>query len=106
MSAAGSIQRVYIESEEFKPQNDFILVKPQEFKEEETTTSGIVLSQAKDQSGMERPTAGITVAIGDEVEGIVKDDFIMWPNTDGLNIEFNDGEFLLLRAKSIIGTKK
>jgi co-chaperonin GroES (HSP10) len=106
MSAAGSIQRVYINSEDFQPRADFLLVKTQEFLEEETTASGIVLHQAKDLSGMERPTAGIAVCVGNEVDAITEGDFVMWPNTDGLNIEFDDGQFLLLREKSIIGTKK
>jgi len=99
-------QRVYLESKEFLPTKGLFLVKPVEFNKMETTESGIVFSVNSHKSVHERPTSGEVVALGDDVENVKIGDVVLWPMTDGINIEFNDGEFLLLKEDSLIGFKK
>lgn len=101
------MQRVKINSTKFQPRNEYILVKPVELdKGEETTESGIVLSFSQNNSIVDRPTTGEVVEIGKDIEDIEKGMFVVWPETDGIDLEFDDGEFMLLRDTSIIGIKK
>lgn len=98
-------QRVQIKSTEFVPKNEYILVKPSVLETEKVLESGIVLS-LKPQSSMTRPSDGTVVSVGKDILDIKEADFIMWPETDGLDLEFIDGDFVLLRYKSIIGSKR
>lgn len=104
--AYGKLQQVYIDSSEFKPKKDNILVKPIELKHEKVTESGLVVQVNANRSVTDRPTMGTVVAVGDDVQDISVGDVVFWPITDGLNFEFNDGIFILLRYESIIGSKK
>lgn len=100
-------QAVNLESTEFQPKNEYILVKPQELdKGEKKTESGLIIAIAQNQSALDRPTSGTVVSVGKDIEDIKEGDFILWPNTDGLDLEFNDGKFMLLRYKSVIGSRK
>ena len=101
-----SKQKVYINSSEFQPKNEFILVKPEELKTEETTLSGLVISINKNNRAMDRPTSGKVVAVGKDIEDIKEGTFVFWPTTDGIDFEFEDGDHILLRYASILGSKK
>lgn len=98
-------QEIKIQSTEFQPRNTFILVKPEELVSEKTTQGGIIIPM-NNRSVTERPTSGIVIGVGEGVEDINEGDFVIWPNTDGIDFEFNDGHFMLLRYESIIGSKK
>ena len=98
------IQEIFIKSSEFQAKNEFLLVKPQEAPKETVTESGIILALHK--SVLDVPTSGTVINLGQDIKDIKEGDFVMWPNTDGIDIKFNDGEFKLLRYKSIIGSKK
>lgn len=104
--AFGKLQQVYVESSEFKPKKDNILVKPIELKHEKVTETGLVVQVNTNRSVTDRPTMGTVIAIGDDVKDIKEGDIVFWPITDGLDFEFNDGVFILLRYESIIGIKK
>ncbi len=100
-------QQVNLLSSEFQPKNEYILVKPEEIKaQEKTTESGLILAIQPKPSSLSRPTSGPVVAVGKDIEDIKEGDFILWPGTDGLDLEFIDGVFTLLRYKSVIGSKK
>ena len=101
-------QQVNLLSNEFQPKNEYILVKPEELKKptEKITDSGIVLAIQPKVSSLTRPTSGPVIAVGKDISDIKEGDFILWPGTDGLDIEFIDGVFTLLRYKSVIGSKK
>jgi co-chaperonin GroES (HSP10) len=101
-----SAQRVYLKSAEFQPRNDFILIKPIELKTDEATESGIIISINSHNSVLDRSTSGEVVDIGKDIKDVEIGSIILWPGTDGLDIEFDDGVFMLLRYESIIGTKK
>jgi len=101
-----SKQRIYLNSSEFKPMDELILVKPESLKNEEVSESGIVIAINQNQSVIDRPTSGVVIDFGEAVKSVNLNDMIIWPGTDGIDLEFNDGEFLLLREESIIGTKK
>jgi co-chaperonin GroES (HSP10) len=100
-----SIQKVQILSAEFKPKNEYLLVKPTDLVTEVVTESGLVIS-LKPQSSLERPTSGTVISVGSDIKDIEESDFVLWPMTDGLDLEFLDGQYVLLRYKSIIGSKK
>lgn len=100
-----SKQLVDIKSTEFQPKNEYVLVKPAEQQTEKTTESGLVISVAP-KSVLDRPSSGTVISVGSDIEDIAENDFVLWPSTDGLDLEFTDGDFMLIRYKSIIGSKK
>ncbi len=99
-----TFQIVQLLSKDFQPKNDFILVKPAEHNKETETEAGIIIKI--NQSSLDRPTSGTVISVGEDIEDIKVDTFVLWPNTDGLDINFVDGDFILLQSKSIIGFKK
>ena len=98
-------QRVDLHSFNFKPKNEYLLVKPAARPTESTTESGLVIA-LRPQTSVDRPTSGVVLSVGSDITDIKENDFVLWPNTDGLDIEFTDGIFILLRYKSIIGSSK
>lgn len=97
-------QEVQLSSNEFQPKADYVLVSADKLENEKTTDSGLIISIQR--SSLERPTVGRVIEVGQEVEDIKIDDIVLWPQTDGLDIAFTDGDFVLLRYESIIGMKK
>lgn len=98
-------QEIPINSSEFQPKADFVLVKAKALDTgEKTLESGLIIKI--ERSSMERPTLGEVIEIGEKVEDIKVGTLVMWPQTDGLDIQFEDGDFVLLRYESIIGMKK
>lgn len=98
-------QRLYINSEDFAPTKGLALIKAIQLKKEETSTSGIILSIRK-ESVVERPTAGEVISIGAECKNAEIGKIVFWDMISGLDIEFDDGEFILIRDETIVGTKK
>ena len=98
-------QTVNIKSTEFQPTNDFILIRPEQEPPEKVSDGGIIMLNNK-TSVVERPSSGVVIATGEEAKNVEIGAFLMFPMTDGLDIEFTDGEFMLLRYESIIGFKK
>lgn len=99
-----SKQYVKIKSDEFQPKSEYVLIIPDTLEKEKTTESGIVLSV--EQNSFDRPTYGEVQAVGSVITDLVPGQMVLWPNTDGLDLEFTDGHRILLRYKSIIGMKK
>jgi len=97
-------QRVYFNSTECTSKYDYILVKADTLEKEEVSSGGIVI--AVERSSIERPTSGTVISVGEDVTDIDVGSVVVWPMTDGLDIEFNDGTFILLRAESIVCVKK
>jgi len=100
-----SKQVINLYSNEFLPKQEFILVKPEELQTERTTDGGIIISMKTGSEVNDRPSSGKVISVGENVEEIDIDEFVIWPGTDGLDLSFIDGDFLLLRSKSIIGIK-
>lgn len=94
-------QRVNVQSEVFQPKGEYILVRPIKPLKEETTAAGIILQV--EETSLSRPTHGTVVAVGSEITDIVSGHEVFWPETDGIDMKFNDGYFVLLRHDSIIG---
>lgn len=99
-------QRVQFKSHQFQPKNEYVLVKPQELQKEEKSDSGIVLSLGNQKSSLIRPSTGRVVSVGADIDDIQEDMLIIWPETDGLDLAFDDGDYMLIRYKSVIGMKK
>lgn len=93
-----------IKSSEFVPLSEFLSVKPKVMETEVKSDSGIILAQSR--SVTERPGSGEVIAVGNEIKDIKAGDYVVFPNTQGIDVEFSDGQFLLLRYKDLIGFKK
>lgn len=104
------LQEIRMLSTEFQPMDDFLLVKAEEVSNEETTKSGLIVVNRK--SVTQRPGSGTVIACGKSCEGISSGSYVVFPETDGIDVKFLDTdiskefEFLLLRYKSVIGYKK
>ena len=98
-------QRLYINSDEFVPTKGLALIKAIQLKKEEKSSSGIIISIRK-ESVVERPTAGEVISIGTECKNAEISKIVFWDMISGLDIEFDDGEFILIRDETIVGTKK
>ena len=96
-------QFINMKSEEYCALDKYALVKVDEQSTEETTGSGIVISTRR--SVLDRPCFGTVVAIAKNDKGVEKGDKVVWPNTDGIDAEFLDVDFLILKVDSIIGKK-
>lgn len=101
-------QEILLNSDQFKPAKGLVLVKPINLQKEKKTETGIVFDLGNKKSVNERPSHGEIVALGDHKEdnelfevGTV----VCWPIQDGIDLEFLDGDFILLRVTSIIGSK-
>lgn len=101
------IQEIKINSTEFKPLNDYLLVKVELFDEFEKSNGGILIYNEK--SCLQRPGSGIAISCGENCKEIEDGDYVVFPNTDGIDVKFNDSDdknkFLLLRYASVIGKK-
>ena len=97
------MQRININSSEFVPQDEYVLVRPFETQKEETTAGGIVLQV--EETSLSRPAHGEIISIGANVTLVPSVGEAFWPETDGLDLKFDDGKFVLLRQKSIVGLK-
>ena len=105
--AHGEAQQINLDSTEFQPRNEYVLVKPVELETgEKKTESGLIISITQNQSALDRPSTGEVVSVGGDIEDIKEGNFVLWPETDGIDLEFNDGTFMLLRQASVIGFKK
>lgn len=102
------IQEIKINSSEFKPLNDYLLVKVELFEEYEKSNGGILIYNEK--SCLQRPGSGIAVSCGENCKEIKNGDYVVFPSTDGIDVKFNDSDdenkFLLLRYASVIGKKQ
>lgn len=93
-----------ITSAEFIPTQNFILVEQDILDRGEVQTeTGLVLATSQNQSVVDKSTSGTVLAVGPKVEGIEVGCRVYWPRTDGLDLEFSDGEFMLFKDTSIVG---
>jgi co-chaperonin GroES (HSP10) len=97
-------QRILMNSADFKVCKESVLVEYNDLEKEEKTESGLVVSLAR--SSLERQTQGLVLSVGDGIEWIVEGDLVVWENSAGVNLDFDDRKCLLLGEKSILGKKK
>lgn len=100
-----SIQRIYINYNEFQPTEGLVLVRPIKLKEEEVSASGLIVAIRK-ESVIERPTYGEVLAVGKDCLNANIGQVVFWDLQSGLDLEFEDEKLLLIRDKTIIGVKK
>lgn len=96
-----NINFISIESSKFTPKEKYCLIKPDVQDPEEKADSGIVVTIKKDVINI-RPCSGIVVASGNTEEAPIGKR-VIFPNTDGLDMKFSDGNFLMLKIESIVG---
>lgn len=102
------LQQIEMNSFEFQPMADFLLVKPDKVVTDEVSGAGIIIQHKP--SVINRPCSGVVLAVGTECKDLEVADYVVFPDTDGIEVKFKDsdpndekGGFLLLRYKSIIG---
>ena len=71
------IQEIKINSTEFKPLNDYLLVKVELFDEFEKSNGGILIYNEK--SCLQRPGSGIAISCGENCKEIENGDYIVFP---------------------------
>ena len=108
------MQEIKLKSNEFQPRAEYILIKPElpDKDKEVKTQSGIIIGQVK-KSVTDRPMSGTVIAVGSTIVDIKEGDYVIYPNTDGLDLKFEDSDplieeaqFVLLREKSVLGKRK
>ena len=106
------MQEIKLNSTEFQPRAEYILIKPELPESEIKTSSGIILGTVK-KSPTNRPMSGTVIAVGSAIQDIKEGDYVIYPNTDGLDLKFldsdpaiEDAQFVLLRDKSVLGKRK
>lgn len=106
------MQEIKLKSNEFQPRAEYILLRPDRGETEVKSQSGIILGQVK-KSVVDRPMSGTVIAVGSAIVDIKEGDYVIYPNTDGLDLKFEDSDplieeaqFVLLREKSVIGKRK
>lgn len=104
------LQEINMKSTEFKPLQEFLLVKSESVDNYETTQGGIVIANRK--SITQRPCSGTVIAVGEGCNDLRAGDYVVFPDTDGIDVKFTDSditknypEYMLLRYKSIIGKR-
>jgi co-chaperonin GroES (HSP10) len=98
------IQIKHIDVKNFEITQNFILVKPHELEVgEEIDESGLILRTDKNTSIIDRPTSGNVIKVGPDVDNIKTGTEVVWVETDGLEAEFSDGIYLILKDTSIVG---
>lgn len=102
--AVGIQETKELKSSEFIPLDEFLLVRPKVLETEEKSEFGIIIE--KKRSTLDRPVSGTVVSVGSKITDIKPNDYVLWPQTDGIDIMFEDGKFMLLRYTSLIGYKK
>ena len=108
------MQEIKLNSTEFQPRSEYILVKPELPDSEVKTQSGIIIGASKKSpSPTNRPMSGTVIAVGCAIQDIKEGDYVIYPNTDGLDLKFLDSDpaieeaqFVLLRDKSVLGKRK
>ncbi len=104
------LQEIKMKSREFIPMQEYVLVLPDKVITDEFSSSGIIIQHQK--SVTMRPCAGKVLAVGSDCRELEPGDYVVFPDTDGIDVKFLDSnpddltpQFLLLRYKSIIGRK-
>lgn len=105
------LQQIKMNSTEFQPLADYVLVKPDKVCLDEVSNLGIIIQHK--QSVTNRPCSGVVLATGPDCVNLTKGDYIVFPDTDGIDVKFLDSDnsedgiqFMLLRFKSIIGRQR
>jgi co-chaperonin GroES (HSP10) len=86
------------ESSKFRPRGKSVLVQPSPANN--ISHGGIFLVR---ESQMEsRPTFGKVVRVGEKVDSVSVGEEVYWTLADGMDFEFTDGKFILLREASLL----
>jgi co-chaperonin GroES (HSP10) len=99
------VQNKTMKSTEFNVLQNFVIVAPVALETGEVIECGIITDTEQNNSIINRPTTGTVVSIGPDVESVKVNSTILWVEQDGIDMEFEDGEFLILRETSILGYK-
>lgn len=98
------ISHTDVPSKYFIPADDLIMVQPRALPKGEVVEGSIVLELDQNTSIVDRPTLGKVIKIGKDISERWKDETIMWAEQDGIDVELEDGLFLMLQEKSVLGS--
>lgn len=94
------MQTIDLNSNQIECSKGHILVKPIIPDSVEKSDSGIVIRTVKQGIENTRPCYGVVVT--SFVAGIKSGDTVIFPSSDGIDVKFKDGQYLFLKASSII----
>lgn len=97
------MQQINLNSTELSCQEGHLLVKPIFPETQEVSESGIVIQMRKPMIDA-RPCCGEVVNSGST--DFNSGDFVVFPTTDGIDCQLNDGQFLFLKETSVIAKRK
>ena len=99
------IQNKSMTSKEFKVLQNFVVAKPVPLETGEVLEGGVIIDTEQNNSIINRPTTGTVITVGPEVKSVSIGDTVIWVEQDGMEMQFSDGEFLILKETSILGYK-
>jgi len=92
-----------IPSCKFIPEPGLLLVQPRELPKGEVVENGLVVELEQNNSIVDRPTLGKVISVGKDVPDSYINRHCIWIEQDGIDIELQDGRFLVLKIKSLLG---
>ncbi len=100
------IKHIDIPSTRFFPEEELLLVKPRELPKGEVEHNGLVLLMDQNTSVVDRHTFGTVVSVGKGVDESYVNSKVIWIQQDGIDMELQDGGFIVLKLRSILGKVK
>ena len=97
------IRHADIPSASFKPEPELVLVQPRALPKGEVVENGLILELEQNTSVVDRPTLGKILKVGSGIINGYVGKYCIWVEQDGIDMELQDGRFLVLKIKSIIG---
>ena len=93
-----------VPSTQFQPSKDLIMVHPRELPQGEVKEGNFVIEMEQNTSVVDRSSLGVVVAQGIDIKEDYIGKTIIWVTQDGIDMILQDGQFLMLQEKSILGT--
>lgn len=92
-------------SEEFHLTKGLCLIKPDETSDTLELQNGIIYEVDREKSIIYRPCSGTLIKGSDSISnnGCYR---VFFPSTNGLDVKFSDGDFIILQEKDIVGFQK
>jgi hypothetical protein len=95
-----------IPSERFYPEAGLLLIKPRELPKGEVKHGELIIEMEQNQSVVDRPTFGEVIAVGEDVDSSYINSNVIWVEHDGMDLELQDGGFIVIKLKSLLGKVK
>ena len=92
-----------VESINFTPSKELLLLKPRELPQGEVVENGFVIEMEQNTSVVDRPTLGKVINVGESVDKGYLGKTIIWEERAGQDLMLKDGHFLVIGEEAILG---